>query len=143
MSVDLLLSRLDKVRRLGQRRWQACCPAHDDRGPSLAIRLGDDERVLVHCFAGCGVNEVMGAVGLNVSDLFLERLGGNEPLRAHRRPFPAADVLRCIAFEALVVMLAGAALLEGRPFAPADRDRLSLAVGRIQVALDVGGLNGA
>jgi hypothetical protein len=33
--------------------WTARCPAHDDRTPSLSIRDTDDNKVLVHCHAGC------------------------------------------------------------------------------------------
>jgi hypothetical protein len=58
-----------------------------------------------------------------------------------KRPFPAADVLRAIAFEALVVATAGAALLSGHPFSAADRERLMAAVARIQAALSAGGLD--
>ncbi|MDE2260450.1 MAG: hypothetical protein KGK17_09035 [Betaproteobacteria bacterium] len=57
------------------------------------------------------------------------------------RPFPAADILRAIAFEALVVAVAGSSLLEGKAFSIIDRERLTLAVSRIQAALDAGGLN--
>lgn len=138
MSVDTLLSRLDKVKPTGRGRWQARCPAHDDRGPSLAVRELDDGRVLIHCFAGCAATEIVAAVSLPMEALFPERKIAHA--RPERRPFPAADVLRCIAFEALVVMAAGAALLMGRPFTEVDRERLTLAVGRIQAALDAAGV---
>lgn len=141
MSAEILLSRLDKVRQTGPGRWVACCPAHDDRGPSLSVRELDDGRTLAHCFAGCTVHEVVSAVGLFLSDLFAEKSADQaHAIKGERRPFPAADVLRCIAFEALVVLTAGAALLGGQPFSETDRARLVLAVGRIQAALDAGGL---
>lgn len=141
MSAETLLSRLDKVRRTGPGRWVARCPAHDDRGPSLSVRELEDGRALLKCFAGCTVHEVVQAVGLSLSDLFPEKLSNEaHAIKGERRPFPAADVLRCIAFEALVVLTAGAALLAGQPFSDADRARLVVAVGRIQAALDAGGL---
>lgn len=141
MSAETLLSRLDKVRRTGPGRWVACCPAHEDKRPSLAVGERDDGGTLVHCFAGCAVHEVVQAVGLSLSDLFPEkRSDETHAIKGERRPFPAADVLRCIAFEALVVLTAGAALLAGQPFSDADRARLVVAVGRIQAALDAGGL---
>ena len=37
------------------------CPAHDDRSPSLSIRIGD-RALLYHCFAGCTATEVIRAV---------------------------------------------------------------------------------
>jgi hypothetical protein len=37
------------------------CPAHDDRSPSLSVRIGD-RALLFHCFAGCKTVEVMRAL---------------------------------------------------------------------------------
>jgi len=45
MAIDALLSRLAKARQSGTGRWVACCPAHDDKRPSLSIRELDDARV--------------------------------------------------------------------------------------------------
>jgi hypothetical protein len=59
-----------KAQRAGARRWRANCPAHADRSPSLSIREGDDGRVLLHCFAGCGLDEVLATLGLFRRDLF-------------------------------------------------------------------------
>jgi len=138
MAIDALLSRLAKVRQSGTGRWVACCPAHDDKRPSLSIRELDDGRVLLHCFMGCGALDVLTTLGLDWADLYPERLGGLLP--AERRPFPAADVLRCIAFETLVVATAGTSLLANEPLTQADRDRLMLAVGRIQAAATCSGV---
>lgn len=40
------------------------CPAHDDRTPSLSVRPGRS-RLLFHCFAGCGSEEVARALRLD------------------------------------------------------------------------------
>jgi hypothetical protein len=48
-------------RRTG-RTWMACCPAHDDKTPSLAIRDGVDGKVLVKCHAGCSQEAVIDAL---------------------------------------------------------------------------------
>ncbi len=50
--------------------YSACCPAHDDENPSLSIREGNDGKILLHCFAGCPVDAICHALGLEVSDLF-------------------------------------------------------------------------
>ena len=55
----------DVVERLGG-RWTAqgglCrCPAHDDRRPSLSVRVGR-ARLLLHCFAGCTASEILRAL---------------------------------------------------------------------------------
>mgnify|MGYP001496504239 CR=1 FL=1 len=139
MSADVLLSRLDKVKRTGAGSWSARCPAHDDRSPSLTIRDTQDERTLVHCHAGCSVVEVLGAVGLTFSDLFPERAIDHR-VGPERRPFPAADVLRAVGFEVLVVSAAAVAMLAGQPFTEIDRERLILAASRIQAAMTAAGV---
>jgi putative DNA primase/helicase len=48
-------------RNVGQ-GWTARCPAHDDRTPSLSIRDSDDDKVLVHCHAGCDQRDVIAAL---------------------------------------------------------------------------------
>lgn len=47
----------------------ARCPAHDDKTPSLSITEADD-RVLLHCHAGCITESVLSAVGLDWPDLY-------------------------------------------------------------------------
>jgi hypothetical protein len=96
--------------------------------------------VLLHCFAGCSVHEVVSAVGLDLSDLFPPREIGVGKGKPERRPFPPADILRCIASEALVVMTSAKSLLAG-PLPEFDRKRLNVAVSRICEAMDVGGIS--
>lgn len=50
--------------------WSARCPAHQTSHQSLSIAVGDDGRILVHCFAGCDVHAITRALGLRVGDLF-------------------------------------------------------------------------
>jgi len=68
MTAPALADRLG-ARPAGHGRWQARCPAHDDRTPSLAIAEGDGGRVLVHCRAGCPTAAVLTAAGLTWSDI--------------------------------------------------------------------------
>lgn len=70
MSVQLILEKLEKVKPNGQGKWMACCPSHDDRSPSLGIAELQDGRILLNCLAGCGVHEVLGALGMGMEDLF-------------------------------------------------------------------------
>lgn len=84
--VERILARLENVRPSGE-GWSARCPAHDDRMNSLSIGQGEDGRALVHCFAGCETNHVVGAIGLKMSHLFpdpgrggRERKGGRSYL---------------------------------------------------------------
>lgn len=84
-AAEKILARLDKVRKNGDKKWMARCPAHSDNGPSLSLRLLDDGRVLVHCFAGCGASDVMVAIGLSLSDLYPDGPHG-EFMSKHREP---------------------------------------------------------
>jgi hypothetical protein len=140
MSVERLLSRLNKVRgRNGA--WTACCPAHADRSPSLSIRETHDGRVLVHCFAGCAVDAVLGAVGMDLTDLFPEREADPlKPAAPERRRFFAADLLRVIEFEALVVAVAAHDIATGKRMTPADLERIRTASVRINEALTAANL---
>jgi hypothetical protein len=81
MRIEGFLNRLEAVKPNGPDRWQARCPAHDDRTPSLSIGLGDDERILVTCFAGCTTDEVVGALGLSLVHLFSERENGDRQMK--------------------------------------------------------------
>lgn len=73
MTAETLLNQLHKVRKSGPDSWMACCPAHDDRTPSLRVTEGSDGHILIHCFAGCSAMDVMGAAGLEMGELFPER----------------------------------------------------------------------
>jgi 5S rRNA maturation endonuclease (ribonuclease M5) len=65
-----------KVSYLGRGRAEAQCPAHDDRNPSLSITQADD-KALLHCHAGCEIDDVLAAVGLAKGDLFAGNGNGN------------------------------------------------------------------
>lgn len=67
--VQKFLSLLENVRPSGI-GYVALCPAHDDNRASLSIAEGNDGRVLLHCFAGCHVADVVAATGLEMRDLF-------------------------------------------------------------------------
>ena len=67
--LDNLLNRLDGVRQTAPNKYQAKCPAHDDRSPSLAIKCSDGA-ILIKCFAGCDTAQILANVGLTFNDLF-------------------------------------------------------------------------
>lgn len=132
MPIEALLERLDGVKQTGPNRYIARCLGHADRRASLSIRALDDGRILVHCFAGCSVHEVLTAAGLDFEALFPER-------RAHhgkpeKRPFPATDVLRAVSFEALVVSTIALDMAKPMPLSDARRERLLLASERLGAA---------
>lgn len=132
--IDNLIQRLEKVKgRNGS--WTACCPAHDDRGPSLAVRELDDGRILLHCFAGCSTHSVLTALGMDMTDLFppgeYKPGQGKPPVKP---AFYASDLLRVIAFEALVVQIAAFDMANGKTPSETDQQRLMQAYQRIEEA---------
>ena len=135
MSVDALLSRLQKVRgRNGA--WTACCPAHDDKSPSLAIRE-EGGKVLLHCFGGCEVSAIVGAVGMDMTDLFPPKPDMGIPMTPQPKVrFFASDLLRVIALEAQIVAVAAYDMGRGKTLPEADLDRLKLAAQRINEAME-------
>ncbi len=68
MNVDQILDKLERVKGNSPRRM-ALCPAHADLNPSLSVCETDD-RVLLHCHAGCSIDKVLEALGLAERDLF-------------------------------------------------------------------------
>ena len=129
MRIDAILSRLEKVRKTGRDSWVACCPAHDDRNPSMTLRELDDGRILLHCFAGCSVEEVLASTGLSFDALVPEKpLEHGKP---ERRAFPASDVLACLTFELTVVSVALQWQRQHGMLTAQEEDRLRLARSRI------------
>ena len=129
MTADDLLSRLEGVRRTGEGRWIAKCPAHQDRSPSLSIRELDDGRILLHDFASCSTDEILGAVGLNFDALFPERPIENG--KPERRPFLPADVFDIARREISVVAIVAADLHKNKVVSEADYERVFVAVERL------------
>jgi len=85
MKLQDFLCRLEKVKKRGG-GYIARCPAHADSEPSLSVRESDD-RLLVHCFAGCDAESVARSMGLTLSELSPSRgeASGKEGLVAEYR----------------------------------------------------------
>lgn len=135
--VGRLLARLDKVKSNGPGRWMACCPAHDDRSPSLTVRETDDGTILVKCFSGCSTADVLAAVGMEFHELFPQR--ESDAYRSSKRPgerWVPRDVLAAVAREAVIVLLAAEAVHSGQPLEREDLDRLARAAGRLRGAAE-------
>jgi putative DNA primase/helicase len=60
-TAETIARALPRGHRVGD-GWMACCPAHDDREPSLSICDADDGTILVHCHAGCAQERVIASL---------------------------------------------------------------------------------
>jgi len=106
---------LQKLRSLTPRRgmrasFESCCPAHDDKSPSLRIDIAEDGRILVHCFAGCSVDEVCRACNVHVTDLFPSR-GEYKPVKPINEPTQ----------DHWFIAVIKAQIRKGEPVSPQDR----------------------
>jgi hypothetical protein len=72
--IEVVLARVEEVTNRAPRpsgdNWSALCPAHDDTTPSLSVKVGRDDAVLLHCHSGCDVGAVLTALNLATRDLF-------------------------------------------------------------------------
>jgi hypothetical protein len=136
-----ILDRLERVKQTAPGRWLARCPAHEDKSPSLSIRQLDDGRILLHDFAGCEVGDVLAALGLQLQDLFPERLPGVGEARSYPQShshIPARDLLEIISEETSVVAIVASHMLANKTISESDWQRLATAASRIHRARDHG-----
>lgn len=131
MSIEDILARLEKVKRTGPNNWLACCPAHEDRNPSLTLHASDTGLVVVRCHAECSFESIVNAVGLGWEPWFPPKQQGDysPPIK---RPFPAADVLAALADEAEVLDIVLHDADWGLPLLKVDIERAQLAIDRIR-----------
>jgi AAA domain len=79
--LDLVIGQLEylncTVKQVSPQQWEAQCPSHDDRHPSLSIGEGDDGRLLLHDHAGCELEEILAALGFTAAELFPDNGNGS------------------------------------------------------------------
>lgn len=142
MNAATLLSRLEGVRRSGE-GWRANCPnGHAKARGSLSITEADDGRILLSCFACHDTPAILGKLGLELADLFPERIKDPSP-EARQRAREAfkrsawAAALGVLGREAGVVLLAARDMLAGKALPAGDVERLAQAEDRIARAREV------
>lgn len=130
--IENILSRLAKVKRTGTGSYLACCPAHDDKSPSMTLREAEDGRILIHCFSGCEPLDILGAIGLELTDLFPERQA--DALRI-RKPWNANDILKALSYEITIIGVCASDLMKGKKLSKEDYNRMLTAITRVQAAI--------
>ena len=134
MNINDFLGYFEKSYRSGKDEYQCLCPAHNDKTASLSIKNLPDERILIHCFAGCAANDILEAVGLTFDDIVPKRLGDFKPVS---KPFNPYAVLKAISNETLLVALAAIDIANGKKLPLEDQDRLMVASQRLRKAYDL------
>jgi hypothetical protein len=131
-----ILGRLEQVRQTGPDRWIARCPAHEDRSPSLSIREADGGRLLLHCFSGCAVQDVLRAAGLGYEDLFPLRDGTHYRSPVGRSLLTLREAVALLRESTTIVMFAAADIGASKQISDADRRAVIQAGTHIQRVLD-------
>lgn len=143
MNPEILLSRLHGVRATGPASWRGNCPnGHTKARGTLAITQGEDGRILLMCFACHDTPAILGALGLELADLFPESIRDPSPeaRQQAREAFKRnawAAALRVLSREVAIVVCAAGDLRQGEPLEPDDHARLCLAMQRIDGAREV------
>lgn len=76
---------LPKARKGSGEWWAACCPAHEDKSPSLGFTEHSNGDIGFVCRAGCDKESILGAMGLTWSDVFAESMTLEARMRYHRK----------------------------------------------------------
>lgn len=122
---NLIISKLERIKQTGQGKWLACCPAHPDKSPSLAIKEMDNGKILMHCFSGCSVIDIVAAIGLELSDLMPDdptfKKGSKPPV------FNKYEMFDRLAFEVIILSIAIRQLISGQTLEYQDQLRVTLA----------------
>ena len=139
--VELLLSKLEGVKPSGKGH-RAKCPACGGNSAKVSVTEADNGAVLLYCFAGCTPKDVLTAVGLDLGDLFPERLrplteAERREARDRARIAQWQAALEVLCKEAAIVHLAQQQLVRWQFLTEEDDARLKLAETRIANARNV------
>jgi hypothetical protein len=77
--VEKVLDRL-KDYKVRKDEYRARCPAHNGNSDdSLSIKEGEDGRALLTCHAHCEIEDILEALDLSMTDLFVKGNGHSSP----------------------------------------------------------------
>lgn len=88
---ELVLPRLSGIKKLAD-GYSARCPAHDDSSPSLSVKAGRDQPVVLYCHAGCDQDKILTELGLTFADISAPREDNDRDTAEWTPAGPASDV---------------------------------------------------
>jgi hypothetical protein len=128
--IDLILQSLESVQKGSPGQYRAKCPACGGRTKKLSVRETPDGAVLMHCFGGCDVSDVVAAMGLDMDALFPPReRSGKEPKRLAKTLTPG-QALELVTDDMMVVAVIAADIAHGKTVSVQDCARVMQAAGR-------------
>jgi hypothetical protein len=134
--INNLLNKLNKVKRTSTNQYIACCPAHDDKSPSLSITDKGDGKILINCYAGCGTEDVLDSIGMSFEDIMPPKVIEHKVAPIKQKVY-ASDALKVIQLESRIVIMAAYELRRNKPMTEQDLARLELAMERINIASEM------
>jgi hypothetical protein len=133
-ALDKFLHAHGAMRKSGN-HWRGSCLAcgTSSKSTALSVAEADAGSILVKCFAGgCDADAIAQSVGLQLHDLFPERLSGHHVPGPRRRGLLTAnEALDLLKFEAELTTVAAGNLAAGTALTELDRDRLRQVCARI------------
>lgn len=131
MMIEEIVSRFDGAKKTARGEYVARCSAHEDKSPSLAIAEGRDGRILIKCFAGCGIVEVLDAVGLTISDVMPDRVSDYHEVLP-RMPISPRTALNLLGHTAMTLaVMACRVAYQNKPISLEDKDKFCELAGEI------------
>ena len=74
MLLSEFINYFKNVKQTGENQYISLCPAHNDKHPSLSIGYSTEKKhILLHCHAGCSVENILTSVGLTAKDLYEQK----------------------------------------------------------------------
>ena len=126
MKTEDILHSLTKVKMINNNSWQACCPSHNDKNPSMRITDTGD-KTLVKCWAGCSITDIANAMGLDIADFFHEKR--EKAVNNFNITYKKYDEFRR---DRITVILAQQDKLKGLSLTDKDRDYANQAYKRLK-----------
>ena len=138
--LETFLARVPGVKRSGKDSYRAPCPAHLGKNPNLKITETSDGRILLMCHSrGCSAEEIVNAVGLQLSDIMPDdpTFHRSKPLRI---PFNARDVLACMKDDATLLCVFISDVMQGKKPTPEEGAAAYKAACRCAAGAELGGV---
>lgn len=121
MQIEKLITRFSKARPTALNNWIACCPAHDDKQPSLAIKDAGNGMILLHCFAGCSLSDICSALNIEISDLMPDQVVGHH---FRRQLFDPVTVLESLSEKATIFAIYASDVASGKQLTPEEKQKI-------------------